>query len=64
MCDLKIIAVIGDVTLVYKREIGKLLYSCYSICKLSFTFCVLIISQKKIMSLYDERRIQSVKQYG
>lgn len=47
MCDLKIIAVIGDVTLVYKREIGKLLYSCYSICKLSFTFCVLIISQKK-----------------
>lgn len=64
MCDLKIIAVIGDVTLVYKREIGKLMYSCYSICKLSFTFCVLIISQKKIMSLYDERRIQSVKQYG
>lgn len=47
MCDLKIIAVIGDVTLVYKREIEKLLYSCYSICKLSFTFCVLIISQKK-----------------
>ena len=51
MCNLKIIAVIGDVMLVYKREIGKLLYLCYSICKLSwkaiFTFCVLVISQKK-----------------
>lgn len=72
MCNLKIIAVIGDVMLVYKREIGKLLYLCYSICKLSwkaiFTFCVLVISQKKKkkqnMSLYDKRRIQSVKQYG
>lgn len=68
---MKIIAVISNVMLVYKKKkIGKLLYSCYSICKLSwnaiFTFCVLIISQnkKKQMMLYDEKRIQSVKKYG
>lgn len=70
---MKIIAVISNIMLVYKKKkIGKLLYSCYSICKLSwnaiFTFCVLIISQnkkkKKQIMLYDEKRIQSVKKYG
>lgn len=52
ICDSRIIATIGGIIrFVYKREIGKLLYSHYSICKLSwnavFSFCVLIISQKK-----------------
>lgn len=51
MCDLKIIAVIGDVTLVYKREIGKLLYSCYSICKLPYFLCAYHIAKKNHVTI-------------